>query len=125
MKLDLRASANLPGDLFTTPKVDKSEADSDLEVLGLALSFCDECEGGTARLSLPMERIDELVTFALVFRVAGRASLATLRKLGRKLRFAQTALVGRFGRAAPKLLYDLIAKGGGGLSRTLRSFLRW
>ena len=125
VKLHLRASANLPIHLFTTPKLDESEADSDLEVSGLALSFCDECEGVTARFSLPKERIDELVTFALELRVAGRASLATLRKLAGKLRFAQTAVVGRFGRAAPKLLFDLIAKGGGDLSRTMRSFLRW
>ena len=44
------------------------------------------------------------------------ASLARLQKLAGRLRFTQAAAMGKFGRAALRPIYELIAKGGGKLS---------
>ena len=53
------------------------------------------------------------------------AALAHLQKLAGRLRLTQTAIMGRFGRAALRPICELISKGGGTLSRSLKQCLRW
>ena len=78
-----------------------------------------------ASLSLSQEKILKLVKMIEELSCQHSAALAHLQKLAGKLRFTQTAIMGRFGRAALRPVYELISKGGGTLSRSLRQCLRW
>ena len=53
------------------------------------------------------------------------AALAHLQKLAGRLCFTQTAIMGRFGRAALRPIYELISKNGGKLSRSFKLCLSW
>ena len=99
----------------------KSQPGPNLEFSGLAISLRDECEEVIARLRRSKGRVEKFVALVRELRVAGAACFAALRKLSWKLRFARTAVMGRFARAALKPIYELAAGGGGGLA--LRSFI--
>ena len=100
-----RSCAKFNDEISILLKKDKSEVDAVLEFLGHALGFRGECGEVIASVSLPKDRIEKLVAFGGEIRGAFAASVATLRKLARKLRFAQAAAMGRFGRAAAKHIY--------------------
>ena len=91
-------------------KENKSQADSTLEFSGLAISFRDDCEEVIARWSLSEDGAEKLVAFARVLWEAGASLSASSQKLAGRLRFAQNAVMGGFGRAALELIYELIAK---------------
>ena len=84
-----------------------------LEFSGLEIIFRCECEGTIASLSLSNERIQKLVATADEMRGQEGASLAPLRKLAGKLRFAQRTVMGRSGRSSLEAIYKLIAGGRG------------
>lgn len=75
--------------------------------------------------SLAAETIRKLAELARELAAQESAPLAHLRKSAGKLRFTQTAVMGRFGQAASSPIYELIADGGGRLSRELEDCLRW
>ena len=120
-KLALLTFTNFYDEPFLILKRNKSEADSNLDFSKLTISSRDEVKEVIASLALSKERIDRFIALARELRVAYRASLATLPKLAGQLRFAQTAVVGMFGRAAVQPVYELIARGGGGSSRVMGS----
>ena len=124
-ELALRAFTKFNDGLVIMPKKDIPEADSPHGMVGLAVSCRDECGEVIASLSLSREGFGMRITFEREFQVAGLALLATLRKLAAKLLFAQTAATGRRGWAVRKPPYELIATGGGGFSRSMRSCLIW
>ena len=64
------------------------------------MSFRDDGEDVIASSTLSEEKIAKLVEPARQLGVQGTASLVVSRKLAGKLRFADTAVMGRFGRAA-------------------------
>ena len=80
---------------------------------GFSASFRDDGGDVIASLALSENEIAKLV--ALVEEVARQdsASLAALQKLAGKLRLTQTAITGRFYRAALKPICELFAKEGG------------
>ena len=65
-----------------------------------------------ASLSFPEAKIKKLVEFASDLAEQDSVVLATLQKIAGKLSYRQAAIMGRFGRAALKPAYELIAKGG-------------
>ena len=60
--------------------------------------------------------MEKIVDIAAGMRGEEAASLTSLQTFDGKLSFARTGAAGRFGRAALKPCYKLIAKDGGGLS---------
>ena len=52
-------------------------------------------------------------------------ALAHLQKLAGRLCFTQTAIMGRFGRAALRPIYELISQGGGTLTASFKRCLQW
>ena len=75
-------------------------------------------------MSLAPEKIQKLVELVIELADREAASLGTSEKLAGKLRFTQTAVMGRFGRAALRPICELIAKGGDRLSRDFKDCLR-
>ena len=108
--------------LFAILEEGKSEFGALLERLGLAGSFRDDGGHVIASLSLAKEKAQELV--GLIREPANQqaASLARLQKLAGRLRLAQAAAMGRFGRAALRPIYELIAQGGQATARVQGMF---
>ena len=113
VSLALKAFAGLNDASFGVLKRRKSEASCFLEYLGLSASPSDDGGDAVASLALSETEIRKIVEFANEMSRQDSASAAALRKLAGKLRSAPTAIMGRFGRAATKPVYELIAKQGG------------
>ena len=69
-------------------------------------------------------RIQKLVELMERLATKSHISLAEMQKAAGKLRFAQTMAMGRFGKAAMRPLYELIAQGGGPLTPAFLGCLR-
>ena len=76
-----------------------------------------------ASLAFSEAEIKKLVEFAEDLAQQDAAALATPQKLAGELPFTQTAIVGRFGRAALKPIFELTAKGGGATPRNVEDLL--
>ena len=96
-----------------------------LDFLGLANS--SRYDGGdvVASLVVSAETIGRLVELAERLSVQGTASLVAFLKLAYKVCLAHTAVMGRFGRAAVRPIYELIAVGGGAFPRAVKGGRRW
>ena len=105
-------------------KDSKSEFGTLLEFLGLTISFRNDGSPTLASLSLSHEKIQKLVEMIEALSSQHSAALAHVQKLAGRLCFTQTAIMGRFGRAALRPIYELISKGGGTLSRSFKQCLR-
>ena len=86
--------------LLVISKGNKSEYGALLEFLGLVISFRGDGGPVLASLSLAGEKIQKLVEMIEELASQHAASLARLQKFAGRLRFTQTAIMGRFGRAA-------------------------
>ena len=106
-------------------KDSKSEFGTLLEFLGLTISFRNDGSPVLASLSLSPEKNSKLVEMIEALSRQKSAALAHVQKLAGRLCFTQTAIMGRFGRAALRPIYELISKGGGPLSRSFKLCLRW
>ena len=102
----------------------ESEASSFLEFLGLSASFRGDGGDAIAILALPETEIRRLVESVRDMSQQDSASLAALQKLAGKVRFAQRAIIGGIGRAALNSFYELLAKKGGALPRSVKDCLR-
>ena len=114
----------MPNDLILgVLKKKKSEAGSEIECLGVATKFLLSYEETIASLRLSENRTKKLVGLMEHLASKRTLSLAELQKAAGKLCFAQTMIMGRFGRAALMPFYDLITKGGGELDASIRGIL--
>ena len=109
---------------FTTLKRLKSQNGPAIGYLELTAGFRDKYGETIASLSLSYKRIRKSVSLVNEIPESRKASLAELRKLAGKWRFAQEMVMGRFGKAALKPVYGLIARGGGTLPRGMKKCLR-
>ena len=78
-----------------------------------------------ASVSLAEAKVQKLVGMIKELADQHAASLARSQKLAGRLRSAQTAIMGRFGRADLRPLSDLIGRGGGIPSPDFKGLLRW
>ena len=108
----LKAFAIRSEALFVVLENYESEAGLFLEFLGTVASFRDDGGDARASLALPQAEIKKLVEFAGEMASQDFASVGAPQRLAGRLRFTQTAITGRFGRAALKPFYELIAKEG-------------
>ena len=115
-----RAFAKFNDAPFADPKKRKSEAISLLEFLGPTFSFRDDGGDVIATLALSKEEIRKLADLARQLCFAR----TELRKLAGKLRFAQTAVMGRLGRAAWRPSYEPFTEGGGSFPEEVKGRLR-
>ena len=99
-------------------------AGSQLEFLGFTVSFRDDGGDVIAGSALSKGRAQKLVEFAKKLNLGGAASIATLQKFSGKLRLAQTATMGRFGRADVKPKYESIAEGAGNFPGSTKNCLK-
>ena len=106
-------------------KDSKSEFGTLLEFLGLTISFWNDGSPTLASLSLSQEKIRKLVQMIEALSTQHSVALAHLQKLAGKLCFTQTAIMGRFGRAALRPIYELISQGGGTLTVSFKRCLQW
>ena len=109
--LDVFASFNEA--LLIVLKEKKPENGARLEPRGLVISFRNDGCPVIAGLSLAEEKIRKLAVMIEELANQHAASLARLRKLAGRLRFSQSAVMGRFGRAALRQLCDLFGTAGG------------
>ena len=90
----------------------------------MVISFRKDGGHIQASLSLAEAKIQKLAQMIEELADHHAASVARLRKLAGRLRFTQTAVAGRFGRAALRPIYDLISICGGKLSQEFTTRLR-
>ena len=119
----LEAFTMLDDLLLILLKKNKSESGRILEFLGITIHFAVGFGETIATLQFPEERIRKQVE--LVGQLANKTyiSLAELQKAAGKLCFAQTMIMGRFGKAAMRPLYEMIAQGGGSPSPAFRAYI--
>ena len=91
--------------------------------MDLAASFREDGGDIVASLALSKAKIKKLVELAKEMASQDFASVAAPLKLAGKLRFAQTAILGMFGRAALEPIYELILKEAGAILRFVKAFL--
>ena len=101
----------------------RSQAGSSFKSLGLATSCQGGCDGVVAILSLSEGRIRKAVARAREVRGGEEAPFLGLQKLAGRPSCAQTAVVGRLGRAALEPIYELCAKGWGAFPKTTKRCL--
>ena len=121
--LDIFTSFNKA--LFIILKDKKSEFGTFLEFLGLIISFRNDGSPILASLSLSPEKIRKLVEMIEALSSQNSVALAHLQKLAGRLCFTQTSIMGRFGRAALRPIYELISQGGGPITGSFRRCLQW
>ena len=121
----LQAFTTLRDELFAILKKSKSEAGPNLELLGLAIHFEEGYEDAIATLELAPTRIEKLIKMARELKGKNQVALAEIQKDAGKLRFAQTMITGRSGRAAMRPIYELIAKGSGNMPQDMKDCLFW
>ena len=113
VRLDLEAFTGPNEALFEALKHHKSEASSFLEFLGLAASLRDDGGDVIANLALSVGKTAKRVELAEEMSRQGFVSVAAPQTIAGGLRVPQTAIMGRFGRAALKPICEPIAKEGG------------
>ena len=121
----LEASTKLNDLLLIILKKKKSEAGRVLEFLWITIHFAISYGEAIASLQLSKSRIQKLVELTENPATKTYTTLAELQKAAEKLRFIQTMIAGRFGRAATRPFYELIAQGGGIPTRAFLNCLRW
>ena len=78
-------------------------------MLGITIHFAISYDETIASLQLSESRIQKLVELTELLMTKTYITLAELQKAAGKLCFAQTMIMGRFGRAAMRPFYELIA----------------
>ena len=101
----LRAFASWSDSLDISLETRKSKAGPSLGFLGLTIGFTRDLPKILATMSLPDDRAKKLTKLGADTRTEGADPIAPLQKVAGKLYFPQTAAMGRFGRAALKLIY--------------------
>ena len=102
-------SPKFKGAVFVVLTKRRSEAISPLEFLRLPFSLRGDAGDVIARLALSERKNRKSVDVARQLRLQGAASLAALQGLAGKLRRAQTAVMGRFGRASLRPIHGMLS----------------
>ena len=90
----------------------KSGAGSRVEFLGKKVCFADASPNSSVGLPISAEGVRKLTVVLADMTRTGPASVASMQKLAGYLRFAQTAVMARFGQVALKPLFRFIAGKG-------------
>ena len=117
-RIGLFAPPSAPSqDLNDCPEVSlikgKSDAGDIIDSLRLRAQYPGDGGPTIAELSLAPGYAQKLVNFFHQTGAAGTASAAQMLKLAGKLRFAQSGIMGRFGRSAREIVYDFASTAGG------------
>lgn len=102
----------------------RPEGGRELDLSGFLICFRSGDGQVIPSLSLSKESIEKVVALVKNMKMEGSAPLASLQKLAGKLNFAPRAIMGRFGMAATKPIYQLKGECGGELPRHVFNSLR-